>query len=367
MLTQDQLNELLSFESNNGQVISLYLDSDTSQETKETIKLQVKGMMREAGVSQEDDIAAIEKYLDLSYDWDTPGLALFCNSSGTFFRSFPTAVPFRNRVRVGHKPYVKPLAHLLDFFAHYGVVLVDRIGARFFEYHLGELQDSEGFLGEDVHKIKQGRGSSAVGMRGGVGGGKHEEEVAQRNLRDAAEAAAGFFKGKPIRRLFLGGTSETVANFRELLPKQLQSCIAGTFAMDMNAGEHAVRKQSLQLLQQANGERERKLVDLLITTEAKGGTAVIGLDDTLQAVSEKRVQTLIISDGYRYPGYVDADSGFVIANLAKSPLSDEDLTAVDDVIDAACATTMNNSGHVEVIRDNEQLDNAGRIGAILRY
>lgn len=367
MITQDQLQELLSYESNNGPVISLYLDSDTSQETQETIKLQVKGMIREANVNQGADSTAIEQYLDLSYDWDSPGLALFSSKDGAFFKAFPTAVSFRNRIRVGHMPYVKPLAHLLDFYAHYGVIVVDKVGAKFFEYHLGELQASEGVMGEEVHKLKQGRGSSTVGMRGGVGGGRHEEEVMQRNLRDTAEAASQFFQNKPIRRLFIGGTSETVAGFRELLPKQLQSCIAGTFAIDMNAGEHEVRQHSLALLQKANAEREKNLVSQLITTQAKGGTAVIGLDETLQAVSEKRVQTLIIGDGYRCPGYVDEASGFVVANLAKSPMSDEELTAVDDVVDTACAVTMNNGGHVEVIRDSQELVDAGNIGALLRY
>ncbi|MCZ7667797.1 MAG: hypothetical protein M5U34_11575 [Chloroflexi bacterium] len=40
-----------------------------------------------------------------------------------------------------------------------------------------------------------------------------------RNLRNAAQAAAQFFERRPIRRLFLGGTSETTAEFKELLPK----------------------------------------------------------------------------------------------------------------------------------------------------
>jgi peptide subunit release factor 1 (eRF1) len=366
MITQEQLQELLTYQTDNGQVISLYLDSDTAQEGLETLKRQVKGMIREAEVDKKE-AAAIERYLDHSYDWATPGVAVFSSGGGQFFRAYPTAVAFRNRVRVGHKPYVKPLAHLLDFYAHYGVILIDQVGARFFEYHLGELQASEGVMGEEVHKLKTGSGSSAVGMRGGQGGGHHEEEVAHRNLRDTAASAASFFQGKPIRRLFLGGTSETVAEFRELLPKQMQSCIAGTFAMDMTAGEHEVRKQSLRLLQAANAEREQKLVDTLITTAAKGGTAVTNLDDALQAVSEKRVQTLIISDGYRCPGYVDEASGFVVANLAKSPLSDGELTAVDDIIDTACALTMNSGGHVEVIRDHPKLEEIGRIGAILRY
>lgn len=367
MINKDQLHELLTYHSGNGKIISLYLDSDTTQASSEIIKRQVKGMIREADAGHELDTAVVERYLDLSYEWDTPGLALFCENGGNFFRAYPTAVAFRNRVRIGHKPYVKPLAHLLDFYAHYGVILLDGVGARFFEYHLGELQATEGFMGEELHKQREGSGSSAVRMRGGVGGGRHEAEVAHRNLREMAEAAVLFFQKQPVRRLFLGGTSETVAEFRELLPKQIQSYLAGTFAMDMNAGEREVRKQSLQMLATANAERERKLVETMITMAAKGGAAIVGLDDTLRAAGEQRIQTLIISDGYRCPGYVDEASGFVVANLAKSPLSASELTAVEDVIDAACATVMNNGGHIEVIRDNPRLEENGRIGALLRY
>lgn len=368
MISQEQLQELLAYDAGNKRVVSLYLDADNSQESIDAIKLRAKAMLKEADVGQTKDAEAIEQYLDLSYDWSRPGLALFSNQDDDFFRDFPTAVSFRNRLRVGHKPYVKPLAHLLDHYAHYGVILVDRVGARFFEYHLGELQATEGFLGEDVRKLKQGGGSSAVGMRGGIQGkARHEEEIAQRNLREAADAAHQFFARKAIRRLFLGGTTETVAQFRELLPKQLQSCIAGTFSIDMNAGEPKVREHTLELLQKANVEREKELVQSMITAEAKGSNAVLGLDDTLQAICNKRVQTLIISDGYRTPGYVHEESGFVVANLAKSPLSDEEMTEVSDVIDAAVAQTMAQGGHVEVIADNPDLEEVGCIGAILRY
>jgi peptide subunit release factor 1 (eRF1) len=257
---------------------------------------------------------------------------------------------------------------LLDHYAHYGVVLVDRVGGRFYEFHLGELRATDGFMGEDVRKLKRGAGSSAVGMRGGgPGGSRHEEEVAQRNLRDCAAAATAFFARRPIRRLFIGGINETVAQFREMLPKQLLSCLAGMFAIDMTANEHEVRERTLELLREVNTEREQKLVERMITLAAKGGNAVTGLDDTLDAVSNKRVDTLILSDGFQMPGYVHTESGFVIANLARSPLSDEELTEVADVIDAAVAQTMANGGHVEVIAECPPLDEAGRIGAILRY
>ena len=109
------------------------------------------------------------------------------------------------------------------------------------------------------------------------------------------------------------------------------------------------------------------MVQSLITTSAKGGSATLGLDDTLQAISDKRVQTLIISDGLRAPGYVQDEAGFVVANLARSPLSDRELLEVPDVIDSAVAYTMIQGGHVEVVADDPDLEAAGRIGALLRY
>ena len=366
MITQEQFQELLSFEPTEAKVVSVYLSTDSGEEPIEAIKLKAKNLLREAD-GFEKDAQAIETYLNHSFDWTSPGLVIFSSQDGDFFRAFPTAVAFRNRLRIAPKPYLKPLGHLLDYYAHYGVILVDRVGARFFAYHLGELVDSDGYMGEEIHKLKQGRGSSAVGRRGGTGGASREEENARRNLRESAAAAVDFFSRKPIRRLFLGGTAENTAQFRDLLPKQMQSCLAGNFTIDMNAGEHEVRDETIHLLQAANAEREKKLVKTLLGTQASGGQAVLGLDDTLDAISNRRVQTLLVSDGYRMPGYVDHTSGFVVANLAKSPLSDEELTAVDDVIDSAFTLSLNQGAHVEVIREDPDLDNAGKIGALLRF
>ncbi|MCZ7667798.1 MAG: hypothetical protein M5U34_11580 [Chloroflexi bacterium] len=89
--------------------------------------------------------------------------------------------------------------------------------------------------------------------------------------------------------------------------------------MAMTANEHEVRDHSLKLLAESNAERETKLVEKMVGLQASGGPAVIGLDDTLQAISDKRVQTLIISDGYRSPGYSDGNSGFLVSNLAPQP------------------------------------------------
>jgi peptide subunit release factor 1 (eRF1) len=372
MIRQEDLQELLQFEAEEGDVVSLFLDADTSQQTSELVKKQAKALLKEAG-DIDQDASDIEQYLDFSYDWNMPGLAIFSCSRQEFFRTYTSAVAFRNRVRVNNKPYLKPLSHLLDHYSHFGVIVVDRIGARFFEYHLGELQNSEGTMGEDVRKLKLGGGSargagtsSTTGQRGGQGG-RHEEEVIQRNMREAAAVAQQFFAGKSIRRLFIGGTAENVAQLREYLSKQLQSRVSGTFAIDMTAGEHEVRERSLELLRQANIEREQELVENMITTAAKGGNAVVGLDATLASISEGRVQTLVISDGYSQPGYADIESNYLTAYEGKSSPSGGELVKVADVVEAAISSTMEFGGSVEIITDSPQLETAGRIGALLRY
>ena len=367
MITQTEMQELLSYNANeHGKIVSVYLNSDSGEEPVDTIKQRVRSMMKEASVNGQSG-KAVDTYLNHSYDWSQPGLALFAAADGDFFRAFPTAVSFRNRVRVSNKPHIKPLAHLLDHYAHYGVILIDRVGARFYNFHLGELQESEGFLGEDVRSRKKGGGSSSVGMRGGKSGARHENAAIDRNLRQAAEAATEFFGGKSVRRLFLGGTNKTVAKFNEMLSKQLQSRVAGTFAINANAGVHEIQKQSLALLLEANERREGEMVASMINAAAKKGNGAAGLDDTLQAVSDNRVQTLLVSDGFRTHGYVQADSGFVVANLGRSPLTEEELEAVDDVVETAVSRTLLQGGHVEIITDHPDLDAVGKIGAILRY
>lgn len=371
MFGQEQMQELVAYEDDGG-VISIYLDTDSTRQPVEGIKLTARNLLKSLQPPREKEAQLIERYLDHSYDWSKPGLVIFCAQGGDFFRAYQSPVPFRNRIRLTRRPYIKPLGHLLDHYAHFGVILVDRVGGRFFYYHLGELQSSDSYTGEDVRRLKSGSGTSSVGRRGGAAdagpkGGKHEDEVAARNMRECAARAGSFFASSPIRRLFIGGTSENIAQFRAMLPKQLQSCLVGTFAVERDAGEAEVRQRSLNLLREVNAEREANLVERLVTLAAQGANAVTGLDKTLQAVSDKRVDTLIISDGFITPGYLHGSSGYMVANLTLSPLAEAEMTETPDVVEAAMAQVVTQGGHVEVISEDPALEGAGRIGAILRY
>ncbi len=273
----------------------------------------------------------------------------------------------RDRVWEGPRPYVRPLAALWDAYGGYGVVLVDKQGARFFLFHLGMLEEQEGVLGETVRHTKRGGGSQAPGRRGGTAGlTNYAEEVAERNIREAAEAAVNFFTARKVRRLLIGGSEENVALFRQFLPKAWQSLVVGTFAMDMRASHAEVLEKALALGEQAERRREEALAKQIRTLAAKGGQGVIGLDETLGAVHEGRVHILLVEEGYHESGFRCTGCGFLTTQQRDAcPFCSEPMEAIPDAIELAVRQVLEHGGEVEIVPLN--LEEMGHIGALLRY
>ncbi|MBM4464822.1 MAG: hypothetical protein FJ014_04520 [Chloroflexi bacterium] len=370
MFSEEDLQELVDFHSEEAPVLSLYLDVDPTKRTTDEYKLVLRGLLKEvSGQAWRKDIAAVERYFDHEYDWQGKGVAVFSCLEQDFWRAYPLAVPVENHVYVGDRPYIKPLTDVLDTYERYGVVLVDQEAARLFLFQLGELQETIGTIGEEVKRLKHG-GGSAAGRRGGVTGrtGRREEEIAQRNLKEAAELTARFCAGGRCSRIILGGTEQTVALFQEMLPKELQEQVVGSFPIVMTASETEVLDRSLEIIAEVEREREKKLVESAITTAAKGGAGVIGLADTLGAVYEGRVHILLVDEGYKATGYRCEQCGYISAQArTKCPFCDGKVKQIDDAVDLIVREVIDQGGQVEVVRDNPPLEKAGHIAALLRY
>src|SRR5512135_1579433 len=191
MLSENDLRELLDFTSDEP-VLSVYLNTDPSEGNADTHIRRLRSMLKEINLTQE--IQAIERFFETEYNWSGRGVAVFSCSPKNFFRAYPLAVPVRNLIHISDRPSVKPLAALLDNYGGYGVVLVDKQGARLFFFHRGELREQEGVLGETVKRAKHGVGASAVpGRRGSNVASRSMDEVVDRNMKDSAAFAAHFF------------------------------------------------------------------------------------------------------------------------------------------------------------------------------
>ncbi len=368
MFNDNDLRELLDFVAPDP-VLSLYLSTDPTEGNADAYRLQLKTMLKDINLPR--DTSEVEGYFSRQYDGAGRSVAVFSCAARDFFRAYPLAVPMRNLVRVSDRPTVKPLADLLDNYGGYGVVLVDKQGARAFYFHLGELREQEGVVGETVKHTKRGGASSLTGRMGGIAGRTDRmEEVVDRNMKDAVDFSVRFFEDNHVRRVLIGGTDDNISLFRSQLPKAWQSLVMGTFNMAMTASNTEVRERTLQIGTEAAREAETQLVDNLITSAAKLSGAVSGMEETFDAVNHDRVRTLVIVEDLHHTSYVCNQCGalYVTKTDETCPLCGAGkLERTQDGIEMAVNTVMRKGGDVNVVLSSPAMDKIEGIGAILRY
>ena len=366
MLTETNLQELLGYQTEN-RVLSVYLNTNPTEGSADVYRLNLRSMLKDINLTS--DVLAIDNYFSRDYDWSGRSVAVFSCAPDDFIRANILAVPIRNQVIVGDRPFVKPLVSLLNYYGGYGVVLVDKQGARLFSFHLGELKEQEGILGENIRHTKHGGASGKPGMRGGMTGQtRYEDEVTDRNMREVADFAAQFFSDNNIRRVLIGGTEENIAQLRNQLPKSWQSLIVGTFPMSMTASKVDVLERAMQVGKQAELQKEEQLLNILITGASKDKKGVLGLDVTLGAVHDGRVQVLVIQDGYRAMGYQCQGCGYVTAQeIPACQFCGSKFEDVQDAVEMAVRKVIKAGGDIEVLQNQHNISGFENIGALLRY
>ena len=366
MLTETNLQELLGYQTES-RVLSIYLNTNHTQGSSDVYKLNLRSMLKDINLTS--DVSAVENYFSREHDWSGQGVVLFSCAQDGFIRAYTLAIPIHNQVVISDCPYVKPLASLLDYYGGYGVVLVDKQGARLFSFHLGELREQEGILGENVRHTKRGGASAKPGMRGGMAGQtRYEDEVEERNIRGVADFATHFFSENNVRRILIGGTEENIAFLRNQLPKSWQSLIVGTFPMSMTASKVEVLERTMQIGKQVEFQKEEELLKKLVTGAAKARKAVLNLDDTLGAVHDGRVQALVIQDGYQAIGYQCQGCGFVTSQeFPVCQYCESKFEQIPDAVEMAVHTVMKMGADVEVIQHQHKGLGFDSIGALLRY
>lgn len=368
MLNEQDLLDLIAYKPGDP-VLSIYLNVDPSAGSADAYKLRLRQMLKEFEDRVPQDVETVLRFIDHEYDWSGRSLAIFSSANDRFFSTYALPLSIRDRTRLDNRPYVKPLADILDHYGYYGVVLVDRQGARIFHFHLGQLEEHPGTMGEEVRHTKRGGGSQARGRKGGIAGQtRYTEELAERNLREAADYAARFFQELRVRRILVGGTEANLSKFLSLLPKSQQSLVMGTFPMEMTAGHAQVLEKAMQVAQQTQDEDDDRLVTDVITAAAKGQDGVIGLDDALGAAHAGRIQTLLIHEGYREAGLRCKGCGFLTAhNPEQCPFCGGTMEHIADAVELTVRKVITDGGDVQVIHDNQGLRKAGNIAGQLRY
>jgi peptide chain release factor subunit 1 len=367
MIDQATLHELVGFQptQKNAPTLSLYLDVDPRHRTTDEYRLALRHLLAAVdGQANKEDCARIERYIEKEYDRQSRSLVCFSCAAEGFWHAIPLMTPVEDTVFAGHRPYVKPLGDILDTFARYGVVVLDREGGHLFMFNLGTLEGVSGVAGEDIKRHKQGGWAAARFQR-------REDEAAYRNLKEVAEMTSEFVHSGDVRRLILGGSEGNVAQFAAMLPKSVQQIVIGTINADVTASPGEVGEKSLALIREVAAARKARLVDQLITTAAKGGPAALGLANTLLAVDARRARHLVLDDGFAAPALRCDNCGYVGVEQkgddTTCPLCEAPLRVLPDAADSLVRWAIEQDIDVTFVSGSAALQEAGAIGALLRY
>jgi len=380
VISEDRIRELAGRRTSTV-VTSCYLDVDGRRHPRPADyaapleRLMRDGRERAAGFGPEA-ARSVAADLDRIADWvrrgfdrsRVRGLAFFACSDDGWFEVVESPLPVANGIVVNHTPHVRPLESVLQAYERFAVVLVDRQRARLFRFELGELTEhTEVFEAalRDVTAAAAGPGHPAQGSRGAAVQ-RRIDEAAHRNLKHAADVAFAELQRRPVDHVILGGPHEVVVEFEGLLHPWVRQRVVDRLAIPATAGADEVRQAALCVEAAVARRNEAALVERL--RDGVGtGAGVAGLEATLAALVERRVDVLLVSDGYETEGWRCRSCRYLGPLGRRCPVCATEMDLVADVVEEAVEEALANSCRVQMVRESADLDVLGRIGALLRF
>lgn len=371
VLTQDDIRDLAAVRSGNGHLItSCYLDVDGGRYVRTAdYERELDGMVRrirqraEVDPSVEADLERIVDRVGEGFDRSaTRGVAIFASDALDLFTVHELPVSVRNELIVNPAPAVGQLELVLQQCQRIAVLASDKQRARMFVYCLGELV-AQAERTDDI-----GRDYDNVGEHDRGGPEQHREEMAHQHLRNAAELAWSVYRETGFDHLVIAATDPVAGKLERDLHPYLRERLGGRLDLPANASEADLRRGALQAERDIAAAREAALVEeLRAAVGADGGRGVAGLKPVLDALADRRVERLLVSDGYAAEGW-RCESCDRLATIGREcSACGAEMVQVADVVEEAVDAALGQSCTVDVCDGNADLDVLGRIGALLRY
>lgn len=368
-ITEDDIRSLASFKGEDAPVTSVYLDVDGRRHIRpQDLVRSVEALVRDALArypgepSVQADLRRVEELVRAGFDRSrTRGLVLFSCTAHDFWQVIELPVRVRDQVVVNHSPAVRQLEAIVDEYERFGVLLADRQHARVLVYELGELVESVAVI--DV--LPRAEDDDHSHLRDKVA--SHLDAVVHHHLRHAADVAFRVFQEHGFDRLIVGTADDIASELEDLLHPYLRERLEARVHVPVHASDDEVRSAALAVEAQVERRKEAELVSRLRDAVGSGHRGVAGLEDTLRALAERRVEVLLVSAGYVHPGWRCGSCSHVAKVGRTCPVCSKEMTYVDDVIEEAVEEAIAQSCEVEVCVGNADLDVLGCVGALLRY
>ncbi len=371
LLTRRRFTELAALESDSP-VVSLYIDLSPQHRHNNAWAIDLKTHARDAlaGIAdrgQAETVRGEIERMERRLIEDAPrlgrGAAFFsCPARELWFQvSLPLALP--TRLRVGRRPYLRPLARIRDEHDRFGVVILDNQRARLFVSQLGHVQETADLFEDTPKSHKQG-GWSQMRIQ------RHHDAHVMWHAGAVAQATEILIDRLEARHLLVAGTPQVLTEYRDACSPKVRKRWSGDFALPIEASVTEVAGAIAPLQQEVEAREE---VDTIgrIHDSVSSGRGVWGLEPTLVALRERRVMTLVVHDRYRAPGAECVRCGLLLTDdRRRCPACNARVDQVEDLVDALLERAVTQEAELELVRSDRAralLPREEPVGALLRF
>jgi peptide chain release factor subunit 1 len=322
MISTQDLERLIERQDGGRKIVSLFLDMsvDSNNKRKHDVFLwQNRSRFEElegnrpihTGNGGEQGVGGlferVQGWLEDGFDEENRGVVIYAEVGGDWFETLQFPVPVQNRMVVADRPVVGPLAQVLHAYDHYGVILLDREHVRILSVYLGTLLDELTFRGEPLptRSDVQAGGYSQTRFQ------RRKREEMKHFFKDFAEEVVRFDERYGPAHLVLLGTDENVARFREYLPDPLLQKVVYTGPMGVDDPAPEVLRRLEPHLREEQERSSMQLIDQVRDRAAHDYLATAGLQGTLTALQEGKVDTLVLARDGEEQGVRCTRCGFV--------------------------------------------------------
>ena len=219
----------------------------------------------------------------------------------TAWKMFPLQLKVENQLHWG-KPALSQLLNLVDEERPSLVLAIDRAGARFFSYQLGEMTEyEESTFHVDASQWKKKEHAHMARRATEMPHGNQCDVFNKRMdaqymhlCREVAKRAEALSKKQSLPSLFLVGSKRLTELIEAALPQSIRGNVT-LVAEDLARVPHGVFQKHISSVISAQARQyAARLVDQLLKDEH--GT-VLGLDETLAQLQNGRINTVIVARG----------------------------------------------------------------------
>lgn len=370
--------ELLRMKPGNQPVVTCYLKIEARDRARNKYVTKLKNRVKEltyALPSQrwtKEQQEAIKADCKRIVDWlsnsdqlpPSNGVAIFASKGQRLFEVRPLPKVYRSRLVVDRTPLVRELAASEEEFGRIFTVVLDRVSALIWEVNA--------FEAKVVHKVETdvmrgGRfhGPSRWDLTGEHAYHNRIQNEKKRHLETVARALFDLDRQSPGHQLVIAGAGNDAASLEPFLHNYVADRLIGLAKM---APKDATPPNVHQLTMDVRAAHTHASENRHVAELQEGlgtGWAVTGVKETLKALGQGQVRTLLVNDGMSLPGFRSMTTGRLAVG-AVDLRSDGDVVPTLDVIDDAIEEALRQRVALDVVHEEARADIDG-LAALLRF